>query len=73
MNEIQTAKKFQLFLVVYDSRADARLDDALEKPLRAARSPHPSPVVFGNIKNEYDVLTKVSTRKHFSEYAHLLK
>ena len=23
--------------------------------------------------NKYDALTKVSTRKHFSEYAHLLK
>ena len=73
MNEIHSSKKFQLFFEGYDSRADARLDGTLEKPLRAARSPHPSSVVFGNIKNEYDVLTKVSTRKHFSEYTHLLK
>ena len=37
------------------------------------KSAPPSSVAFGNIKNEYNVLTKVSTRKHFSEYAHLLK
>ena len=40
MNKIQRSKKFQLFLERYDSRADARLDGILEKPLRAARSPH---------------------------------
>ena len=34
-------KIFQLFLEVYDDRADARLDDTLEEPLRSARSlPH---------------------------------
>ena len=50
MNEIQNSKKIQLFLVGYNSSAGARLDGILEKPLRAARSPHPSSVVFGNIK-----------------------
>ena len=40
MNEIQNSKKIQLFFEMYDSRADAGLDGTLEKPLRAARSPH---------------------------------
>ena len=34
MNKIQRAKKIQLFLVVYDSRTDARLDDILEEPCK---------------------------------------
>ena len=34
MNKIQSSKKFQLFLEVYDSRADARLDDTLEEPCK---------------------------------------
>ena len=37
MNKIHSSKKFQLFLEVYDSRADARLDDILEKPFGAER------------------------------------
>ena len=34
MNKIHISKKFQLFLVVYYSRADARLDDTLEEPCK---------------------------------------
>ena len=41
MNKIQSPKKFELFLEGYDSRADARLDDTLEEPLRSARSQPP--------------------------------
>ena len=73
MNKIHSSKNFQLFLEVYDGRAGARHDSTLEKPLRAARSLHPSSVIFGNIKNEYDVLTKVSVRKYSCKCAHLLK
>ena len=51
MNKIQTAKKFQLFLVVYDSRADARLDGTLDEPCKGdTKSASPSSVDFGNIK-----------------------
>ena len=51
MNKIQSSKKFQLFLEVYDSRADARLDDTLEEPCKGnTKSAPPSSVDFGNIK-----------------------
>ena len=51
MNKIQSPKKFELFLEGYDSRADARLDDTLEEPLRGGtKSEPPSVVTLGNIK-----------------------
>ena len=73
MNKIQSPKKFELFLEGYDSRADARLDDTLEEPLRGGTKSAPIVYCIRKHQNQYNVLTKVSTRKHFSEYAHLLK
>jgi|GEM_PF-6507938 len=51
MNKIQSSKKIQLFLEVYDSRADARLDSILEEPCKGdTQSEPPSAVDFENIK-----------------------
>ena len=58
---------------MYDRRADARLDSILEEPLRGGTKSAPIACCIRIHQNEYSVLTKVSTRKHFSEYAHLLK
>ena len=73
MNKIQRSKKFQLFLEGYDSRADARLDSILEEPCKDGTKSAPIVCCIRKHQNQYDVLTKVSTRKHFSEYTHLLK
>ena len=58
---------------MYDSRADARLDGTLEEPLRGGTKSAPIVCCIRKHQNQYNVLTKVSTRKYFSEYAHLLK
>ena len=44
---------------MYDSRADAGLDGTLEKPLRAARSPHPSSIAFRYIKRQANGFIKI--------------
>ena len=58
---------------MYDRRADARLDSILEEPCKGDTKSAPIACCIRIHQNEYSVLTKVSTRKHFSEYAHLLK
>lgn len=73
MNEIQNSKKIQLFLVGYNSSAGARLDSILEEPCKDGTKSAPIVCCIRKHQNQYDVLTKVSTRKHFSEYTHLLK
>ena len=56
---------------MYDRRADARLDSILEEPCKGDTKSAPIVCRFRKHQNQYNVLTKVSTRKHFSEYAYL--
>ena len=55
-------------IVLLVQRMNAHSDDPRKGGTQSAQSS----VAFGNIK-KYDVLTKVSTRKHFSEYAYSRK
>ena len=55
-------------IVLLVQRMNAHSDDPRKGGTQSAQSS----VAFGNIK-KYNVLTKVSTRKHFSEYAYSRK
>ena len=73
MNKIQRSKKFQLFLEGYDSRADARLDSILEEPCKDGTKSAPIVCCIRKHQNQYDVLTKVSVRKHSCQCAYLFQ
>ncbi len=48
----------------YDSRADARLDSILEEPCKDGTKSAPIVCCIRKHQNQYDVLTKVSTRTY---------
>ena len=60
MNKIQAAKKIQLFLEWYDSRADTKLDGTLDEPLRGGTQSAPSSIAFRYIKRLANGFIKIS-------------